>query len=168
MRAMPATPLPPPSGAVAATDPLDEGTIEVLVQRFYAEARRDPVLGPVFAQAVPDDDWPGHLEKICAFWSSVMLGSRRYRGQPLPAHLGIPGLTGHHFARWLQLFTRAAAETCTPGVAAVFVDRAERIARSLQLALAVHRSRSEGPGPVRPGALSTQRGRDASCEPVGT
>ena len=43
------------------------------------------MLGPIFNNAIAD--WPEHLEKLTAFWSSVMLTSGRYKGNPMAAHL---------------------------------------------------------------------------------
>ena len=64
---------------------IDEAGIARLVHAFYARVRADAELGPIFNDAI--EDWPGHLEKLAAFWSSVMLTSGRYKGQPVPAHL---------------------------------------------------------------------------------
>ena len=65
--------------------PITEQDIERLVPEFYARVRADAVLGPIFDGAI--EDWPHHLEKLKAFWSSVMLTSGRYKGQPMVAHL---------------------------------------------------------------------------------
>ena len=62
-----------------------EEELTPLVEEFYARVRADPALGPIFNDAI--DDWPEHLGKLTAFWSSVMLTSGRYKGQPVPAHL---------------------------------------------------------------------------------
>lgn len=64
---------------------LTEDRLTVLVEHFYAKVREDPTLGPVFNRAIAD--WPAHLEKLSAFWSSVMLTSGRYKGNPMMAHL---------------------------------------------------------------------------------
>ena len=37
-----------------------------------------------------------------AFWSSVMMMSGRYHGQPVPKHQALAGVTPAHFARWLD------------------------------------------------------------------
>ena len=113
---------------------IDEAMIETLVRAFYGKVRRDPDLGPIFAGVV-GDDWEPHLQKMFAFWSSVTLRSGRYSGRPVPAHFKLEGLEPRHFARWLTLFRETAAEICGDEVAAVFVERAEKIAQSLQLAL---------------------------------
>ena len=57
----------------------------------------------------------------------------------MPAHIRIAGIGPTHFARWLQLFRQTAAEVCPPEAAAALVSRAEMIARSLQLGIAVSR-----------------------------
>jgi hemoglobin len=57
----------------------------------------------------------------------------------MKAHAELPEITPAHFQRWLALFQATAIKTCPPGAAAVFVDRAKRIAESLQLGIALHR-----------------------------
>lgn len=64
-------------------DTISEGTIRALVDCFYLRVRRDLTLGPIFADAIAADAWPAHLQKMYAFWSSVMLTSGRYKGDPV-------------------------------------------------------------------------------------
>ncbi|MBI1649613.1 group III truncated hemoglobin [Hyphomicrobium sulfonivorans] len=120
---------------------ITEATIHALVHSFYGRVQQDPTLGPIFAARV--DDWPEHLEKMCAFWSSVVLMSGRYKGRPMPVHARITELNGAHFEHWLALFRATAAEVCELPAAAVFIDRAERIAQSLQMGIALHRDAVE-------------------------
>jgi hemoglobin len=120
---------------IAARTGLDEAALERLVGAFYAAARQDPLLGPVFAHVT---DWEAHIERITAFWSSVALMSGRYHGNPLRAHFPL-GLTLVHFERWLALFERTARAECTPEGAALLTERARRIAESLRLGIAVQR-----------------------------
>lgn len=132
---------PPPPGRrlhpTGRTIPsgLDEETITRVVGRFYGRARRDEVIGPVFNRVIAEADWPHHLDLIADFWSSMLLGSGRYGGRPMPKHLAIGELNDAHFARWLMLFRQTTEELCTPEVAALFVDRAERVAHSFRLGL---------------------------------
>ena len=112
---------------------IDEAMIARLVHRFYEAARRDPLLGPVFEARIAD--WGPHLERMCAFWSSVALMSGRYHGQPMEKHMKLP-VDAEHFDRWLALFARTAEQECLPAAAAHFVDRAQRIAQSLELGIA--------------------------------
>jgi hemoglobin len=89
---------------------IDEHMIERLVRRFYEKVRGDALLGPVFAARIRD--WEPHLQRMCAFWSSVALMSGRYHGNPMTKHLPLPVDAAH------------------------FVERAWRIAESLELGIA--------------------------------
>lgn len=113
---------------------IDEQGLGRLIAVFYARVRDDAELGPIFNDAI--GDWPEHLEKLTAFWSSVMLTSGRYKGNPVAAHLKHgariePAL----FERWLALWARTTAEVMPPEAAAELQAKASRIAESLQLAM---------------------------------
>lgn len=112
----------------------DEAMIERLVRDFYAHVRADAVLAPIFQAAIPGD-WEPHLARMCEFWSSVLLTSGRYHGNPMAVHARLPDLTPPHFERWLTLFRASASRVLTPALAADVVCRAERIAESLQRGL---------------------------------
>lgn len=118
---------------------LDERMIHDVVHGFYAEIRKDDLLGPIFNAAIEPDAWPRHLGKMCDFWSSTLLRSARYEGRPLPPHLAIPGLGEAHFRRWLTLFRATVRSICPADVAALFMERALRIAHSFRLAIAFNR-----------------------------
>ncbi|RWE60534.1 MAG: group III truncated hemoglobin [Mesorhizobium sp.] len=126
-------------GGAPLPDVIDEGMIRCVVHGFYAEIRRDELLGPIFRDRIEPNDWPRHLAKICDFWSATLLRSSRYEGRPLPPHLAISGLGEAHFRRWLKLFRATVRRICPPEVAALFMDRALRIAHSFRLAVAFSR-----------------------------
>lgn len=120
---------------------VSEDDIDRLVPAFYDRVRRDPLLGPIFDEAIAD--WPHHLEKLKAFWSSVMLTSGRYKGQPMAAHIRHEGqMSKEAFERWLNLWRETCEELLTMSAAAAFQDRANRIAESLQLGIHYHRART--------------------------
>lgn len=127
------------------TDPLiTEDDINRLVPEFYARVRRDALLGPIFNGAI--DDWPHHLEKLKAFWSSVMLTSGRYKGNPMQAHVRHDtAMTGEAFVRWLGLWRETTDDLLSPAAAAAFQDKADRIAESLQLGIQFYRDRAARP-----------------------
>jgi hemoglobin len=56
----------------------------------------------------------------------------------LAAHLPL-GLEPQHFVRWLTLFEATARDVCTPEAADHLMEKAHRIARSLEMGTAVHR-----------------------------
>lgn len=118
---------------------LDETMIRAVVDRFYTEARRDPVIGPVFNRIIPDQAWPQHLATIADFWSSMLLGTGRYFGRPMPKHLAIPELSDAHFRRWLALFRMTVEDLCPPDIAALFIERSERIGNSFRMNIAMRR-----------------------------
>ena len=113
---------------------LDDEGLSGLVEAFYARVRADAELGPIFNDAI--NDWPGHLDKLAAFWSSVMLVSGRYKGQPVPAHRKHKArITPALFDRWLALWKQTTDELMPPDAARALQDKAARIAESLQLAM---------------------------------
>ena len=112
---------------------ITETMIERLVRGFYAKVRNDAVLAPIFDARIRD--WEPHLAQMCAFWSSVALMSGRYQGTPMVKHVPLPVDAGH-FDRWLELFEATANEICPPKAAAHFVERARRIAASLEFGIA--------------------------------
>jgi hemoglobin len=113
---------------------ISEDMVKTLVHAFYARIREDVVLGPIFSRVI-GDNWTSHLAKMCDFWSSVMLMSGRYKGNPMIAHMRLKMVRPEHFERWLGLFQETAQEVCPPDIAALFRTRAENIARSLQLGM---------------------------------
>lgn len=115
-------------------DQIDEAMIERLIPAFYARVRADAEIGPLFNAAV--HDWTGHLEKLVAFWSSVMLTTGRYKGSPVAEHLKHKAaITPAMFNRWLAIWADTTSELLAPVAAAALQAKAARIAESLQLAL---------------------------------
>lgn len=121
---------------------IDDTMIEHLVRTFYSRVQADPLIGPVFAARVRD--WDEHIGKLCAFWSSVALMTGRYHGSPMQVHARLP-IAAEHFDRWISLFERTATELCSPAAAAHFIERARRIADSLELGIANTRGRIASP-----------------------
>ena len=112
---------------------ITEAVIEQLVHGFYAKVRSDPMLAPVFEARITD--WEPHLRQMCAFWSSVALMTGRYHGTPMVKHMPLP-IDAAHFDRWLALFEVTARELCSPAAAEHLVERARRIAASLEMGVA--------------------------------
>jgi hemoglobin len=131
-----------------------EQAIALLIDRFYAAVRQERVLGPVFEAAISAEEWPEHLATMRRFWSSVMLASGRYSGNPVSVHRAVPNLQRPMFANWLAVFEATAGELFVPDVAAQFTAKAQRIAVSLQLAL-FHRLGQPPDGLVLPPTTST-------------
>lgn len=127
------------------TDPiLSEQDLARVIPAFYARVRDDEILGPIFNNAI--GDWPHHLDKLQAFWSSVMTASGRYKGQPMVAHLRhVTDMTGDNFARWLLLWAAVTSELLGAEAADAMQLKAAKISESLQLGMQFHRERTPTP-----------------------
>ncbi len=85
-----------------------EEDVAQLVHTFYAKARKDPALGPIFEAHVID--WEAHFVQMTNFWSAQLRGTSRFRGAPMPKHIVLPELTAELFERWLQIFRQTTEE----------------------------------------------------------
>ncbi|WP_312796962.1 group III truncated hemoglobin [Tianweitania sp.] len=126
---------------------ISEALVETLVHTFYGRVRADEVLGPIF-EARLAGRWDEHLGKLVDFWSSIALRTGRYAGRPHAAHHNLD-LEAAHFQRWLALFEATVRDLCAGPAAALFIDRAHRIADSLQIGLNI--GPKALPFPVRAG-----------------
>jgi len=121
------------TGTPTESAPPTEDEIGRLVDAFYGKVRADAELGPVFDRAI--SDWGPHLETMRKFWSSVMLTSGRYKGNPVAVHHRVQGIELKLFDRWLALFDETCREMFDDNLTAAFNEKAQRIAESLKLAL---------------------------------
>ena len=111
------------------SDLCSEQEISAMVRSFYDAVRQDEQLGPVFNTFV--GDWEYHLLKLTDFWSSILLGSGRFRGTPMPKHVALPNLNAQLFERWLALFREATAAQPNRAMGEQAYETAQRIAESL-------------------------------------
>ena len=126
--------------------------LALLVDRFYDTVRADALLGPVFNAAI--DDWDAHKATLVDFWSSVILGTGSYRGNPMAAHRPHP-IIDAHFGHWLALWRQTTAEVLPPDHAALLQDRAGRIGTSLRYGLGLDPAR-----PLRRSSIDGHPPRD--------
>jgi hemoglobin len=126
---------------------IDEALISALVETFYARIRKDELLGPIFDQRICD--WPAHLNRMKSFWRSVLHNSGEFAGNPMLKHKLIPGLEGHHFSHWLDLFYETLRELDShPEATQLIGSRARMIADSLLTGIELER---QGLGGARAG-----------------
>jgi hemoglobin len=118
-------------------DQITEAEISNLVETFYAKVRLDPDIGPIFNAIV--GDWPHHLATLKDFWSTVLLTTGRYKGDPMMTHLQLP-LDPDHFSRWLNLFAETANEVLPPQHAAIVIAKSQRIAQNFKAGIAYQQS----------------------------
>lgn len=113
-----------------ATTQLSEQSIANLVNTFYARVREDALLGPVFNGAI-GDHWPEHLATLTDFWTSVLLASGRYKGNPMMAHIAIPQMDQQHFSRWIELWRDTTANIFGPEISSALVAKASMMGERL-------------------------------------
>ena len=111
------------------TELFTEKEIGELVDQFYAKVRQDSEIGPVFNDAV--QNWDAHLDLLKDFWSTVLMRTGRYKGNPLLTHFNLD-IESHHFARWLALFSETAVEVMPGAKARLVTRKAELIAENLK------------------------------------
>ncbi len=122
------------------TDIESHADCRALVDAFYARARRDPLLGPVFESRIAGR-WEEHLERMTRFWATVLFAAPLYAGRPLEQHAPLP-IGPDHFARWLALWHDEVDQRFAGGRA----EHAKRAAvkMSLRLGLAREGLRASG------------------------
>ena len=125
------------SDLTALKQGIGRADIRAVIELFYDRVRQDPRLGPIFARHVgtSDADWRPHLGKIEDFWANVMMGDRAYQGNPMRIHMALGRLGAEDFARWLEIFDRAAGDSLPEKKAEAFRLAAHRIGRSLAMGL---------------------------------
>ena len=105
-------------------------SITRLVHGFYGDVRQDPLLGPVFENAL-HGQWDTHLQRLVDFWSTVALGTRSFKGDVFGKHMALEGVTPAHFAAWVGLWQQHTSRLFTPEVAHDLQVAAHGIARNL-------------------------------------
>ncbi len=111
-----------------------EADVALFVERFYARVRQDSELGFIFDD-VAHVNWPEHLPRITAFWSTMLLNTGTYAGNPMRPHLDLALKTPirpEHFDRWLFLFSQTMTATFSGPRADEARQRAHGIATVIQ------------------------------------
>ena len=111
---------------------ITEEKIRQMVTQFYAKVQQDDILGPIFNTQIADPEWPHHLDRMCDFWSSVLLASGRFHGNPPAKHAALPNIEPKHFDRWLTLFEPVLSDVYDPETAGQILIRAQRMRAVLQ------------------------------------
>jgi len=117
--------------------------ITLLVHTFYAEVRKNDLLGPIFNEHITAAQWPAHLEKLTDFWETALLGNVCFKGNPSEAHLKVDAHMKHsieqtHFDTWLQLWA-ATIDTLYVGAVA---ERAKEGSRRMAIGQFQHISKN--------------------------
>ncbi|WP_366187484.1 group III truncated hemoglobin [Flavobacterium ovatum] len=79
--------------------------ISLLVHTFYDKIRADEEISFYFNEMI--QDWEEHLEKLTDFWEMNLFGGKKYKGDPLQAHVKVDTHFGakigpNEFGIWLN------------------------------------------------------------------
>lgn len=118
----------------ALMEAVDRPALRRLVGAFYDDVQQDDLLGPVFAAAIPPAAWDDHLERMTDFWSTVMLGTRSFRGNVFQKHVALAEVADvkpAHFLRWVSLWNANTSAMFPGPVADELQLTAQGIGRNL-------------------------------------
>ena len=124
------------------TDITNKADIKLLIDAFYGKVRIDPLLGPVFASAIPQDEWQAHMEIMYSFWNTAIFSVEDYRGNPFSKHADLP-IQGIHFERWISLFHATTDEFFQGEKAEEIKSRADKMGAVFQAKLDNLRSNNQ-------------------------
>lgn len=122
-----------PVAVEARRDIAGDDDLFAVLTAFYDTVGRDPLLAPYFAPV----DMTAHIPRIVDFWSTLLFYTKRYGGNAFRPHLAMPGLTGAHFARWLETLERTVDARHAGPFAEAMKDTGHRIAYSMQVRLGI-------------------------------
>jgi len=108
----------------------DETDVELLVNSFYTKVRNNALLDAVFSSVI-NGNWDVHLKLMVDFWSTLLLYTRKYNGDPLPKHLPLE-LSKEHFDQWIGLFNETVDELFAGVIAENAKKRASSIAKIMK------------------------------------
>ena len=111
-----------------------EADVAYFLERFYERVRQDSDLGHIF-DGVAQVNWPTHMPRIIAFWSTILLGTNTYGGNPMRPHFELAmktSFTPAHFDQWLAYFQQTLTENFAGPLADEALVRAQGIAAVMQ------------------------------------
>ena len=117
-------------------DIINRKDIELMVDTFYGEVRKDDLLGPIF-NGVIKDNWTKHLDTMYRFWQTVLLHEIAYKGSPFVPHRKLP-IEAQHFERWVCHFNNSMDKNFEGKVAEEAKWRASKMAEMFMYKLSSH------------------------------
>ena len=106
--------------------------IDRMVRLFYERGLTDELLGPIFRERI--HDWDAHIPIVANFWSSMLHGTQRYKGNAFGVHMQLK-FEPEAFERWIATFESAVTDTLAPDDAAKAIRIARHMAQSFKVGL---------------------------------
>ncbi len=116
------------------TDIQSEEDVRHLVDQFYLMVLADPLIGFIFTDVV-QLSWEHHMPTMYSFWSSILLDTTSYKGNPMVKHIALnekTPLVKEHFDRWLSLWEGTVNSLYRGERAELAISRAKSIALLMQ------------------------------------
>ncbi len=118
--------------------------MELLVDQFYEQVLKDEVICFIFTKISPISV-ETHMPIMYDFWTSILLNSNAYKGNPMIKHFAINEkhpLEKVHFERWLSLWKATLEKHFEGPVAEEAFNRANQIAHLMEYKMAKVNERS--------------------------
>ena len=127
---------------VALRFEITDEQIDILVSVFYARARDDATLGPIFFNAIGKSNlaWKTHEAHIASFWRNALGLDRSFQGNPMLKHLANHQIEPEHFPIWLEIFNQTAQDVLPQHAADGIAALANRIGQSMSWGLTQFRN----------------------------
>jgi hemoglobin len=109
-----------------------EAAIDWMVRSFYERSFADPVLGPIFREAI--HDFEPHVVRVVDFWCDMIHSTERYKGNVYAAHMKL-NFEPEAFERWIATLESAANDSLEPHDAAKAVRIANHMAGSFKVGM---------------------------------
>jgi len=109
--------------------------IVFLLEKFYAKAMTDDVIGFYFTEIVPLN-LTTHIPVLTDFWEAILFDANTYHNNAMNAHKHIHHLhafTAAHFDRWVVLFHETVNEYFAGNKAELAKQRATSIATVMKI-----------------------------------
>ena len=110
----------------------------LLVSTFYGKIKKDDFIGHFFLDAIPENKWAQHIEKLTDFWQTNLFLINKYKGNPMTVHTKLDedynyGITQEHFGKWLELWITTINELFYGDKSEKAINSARNISFSLFL-----------------------------------
>jgi hemoglobin len=109
--------------------------IKVLVDHFYQQVVKDPVIGYIFTDSIKVN-WERHLPLMYSFWENTLFYTGGYSGNPMMIHQRIHQLiqlNSDQFDRWIKLFCASVDNLFAGEKAELAKQRAVSIATVMKI-----------------------------------
>lgn len=119
----------------------------LLVSIFYNKIKMDEFIGPIFLNAIQDDEWENHLEKLTDFWETNLFFAKKYKGNPMKVHQQLDVVNNFiisqkHFGKWLELWVSTVDELFVGEKALKAKNNARNISFSLYMKMFINKPKT--------------------------